>query len=373
MRHEWRLIPFVIALVSAVASAGTVELRTVVRVEQGADVTLSDVARLIGDDAVALGDLVVLSGDDPALSRGKGRIEIDHLRAMIDARDVNWGLLTLRGGRCEIRVRSGKEAVSFDRRGEGRASALAPALPTQPTGPTVKTFIEERLRATFGVTDPALMRVTFEGRDADLLAMGLEGRLVEAYTTGASLRVPVSVSVYEGERLIERRQIRVEVLIERAVCVLSVPMRRGELITGESVTQERRWLGTDVRPLSAEDATGAVVRSPLEAGVVLIGRHVEAPIVIRRGGLAIVHYLSGKVILKTRARAMSDGRLGERIKFEALGTKRRFMARVDASDRAIVRHEAEAPGLVPTETSESTNQTSGDGASLPGVAVTRAE
>jgi len=223
------------------------------------------------------------------------------------------------------------------------------------------------------VADPALMRVTFEDRDADLLAMDLEGRLVEAHTTGASLRVPVSVSVYEGERLIERRQIRAEVLIHRAVCVLSVPMRRGELVTGESIMQERQWLGADVRPLSAEDAMGAVVRSPLEAGVVLVSRHVEAPIVIRRGGLAIVHYLSGKVILKTRARAMSDGRLGERIKFEALGTKRRFMARVDASDRAIVRHEARAPGLVPADTPENINQTPAGGAERPGVAVTRAE
>ncbi len=366
MKHEWRLIPCVIGLLSAIASAGTVELRRVARVEPGADVTLRDIALLQGDDALSLGDLVVIQGGDPALSGARARIEIDRLRTLIDARGVNWGLLTLRGGRCDLRLKGPAPATVRNAESPARAIAVAP------TGPSVRTYIESRLLETFGVSDPAMARIRFEERDADLLAMGLEGRLLEVYTTGSSSRVPVSVTIYEGERLIERRQIRVEMLIEREVCVLSVPMRRGELIGADAMTRERRWLTPDVRPLSPEEAVGSEIRSGVEAGVVLSEHHVEAPIVVRRGGLVTVHYLSGQIILKTRARAMSDGRLGDRIKFEALGTRRLFMARVDASDRAIVQSETEAPGLLFEERATTDIGTPAQ-AQRPGVAVTRAE
>lgn len=363
MRLEWRLILIVLALAGVRASAGTVELRASARVEAGSDVTLAHVARLTGEDAKALGDLVILHADDPALARGSAPVEIGLVRSLIDGRGVNWGLLTLRGGRCDVRVRAPERA-----RAE-RASEPAPEVTPADGAPTVRTFVEQRLRETFGVEDPAQMRVRFDDRDADLLGMALEGRLVDAHTTGSSSRVPISVTVYEGDRLIERRHVRAEVLVEREVCVLRAPVRRGERLTSEAVTTERRWLATDVSPLGLEDALGAEAKSPIEAGVVLEGRHVEAPIVVRRGGLVIVHYLSGPVILKTKARAMSDGRVGEKILFEALGTRRRLMARVDSADRAVVRRESGEPGLVSIEPEADPTPSVERG----GVSVTRAD
>jgi len=366
VKHEWRLILVFIALLSVRASAGTVELRRAVRVDAGADVTLADVAVLSGDDALALGGIVVIGVADPALARGNATVEIDRVRAIIHIRGVNWGLLTLRGGRCDVSVRETSVITEATIR-----SLPAPAA-SPPTGPTVRTFVEQRLRETFGVTDPTLLRIRFEDRDEDLLSMALTDRLVEAHTAGSSERVPVSVSVYEGDRLIERRQIRVEVLIEREVCVLKAPVRRGTLLSEGDFITERRWMPTDVRPLTLADANGAEARSALDAGTVLNERHVEAPVVIRRGGLAMVHYLSGGVILKTRARAMSDGRMGERIRFEVLGTRRRFMANVDGPDRAVVRRDTKDPGLV-TPSPTQTDTMARPDALRPGIEVTRAE
>ena len=370
MKHEWRLISVCIAaciaLLSAHASAGTVELRSAARVIEGAPVTLADIATLKGEDAEALGSLVVLEASDPALARGEASIEIDTLRALIDRRGVNWGLLTLRGGRCDLRVR--------EARAEAKPAPDRTFIETieAPGEPTVRTFVEQRLRETFGVSDPAQIRIRFEARDEDLLSMPLAGRLVDAHTTGSSVRVPVSVSVYEGERLLERRSIRAETHIRREVCVLKAPLRRGERIGEQAITRETRWMATDTSPLTAEEALAAESKSTVDAGVVLERHHVEAPVVVRRGGLVIVHYLSGPVILKTRARALSDGRMGDRIKFEALGTKRQFMARVDGSDRAVVRRESEPPRLIGSETQTAvTERTSG--AQRSGVAVTRAE
>lgn len=363
MRLEWRLMLILLALASGRTPAGTVELRASARVEAGSDVTLSHIARLRGEDAEALGDLVILRADDPALARGKAPVEIGLVRSLIDGRGVNWGLLTLRGGRCDVRLRAPERP-----RAE-RSSAPAPEVIRDDGTPTVRTFVERRLRETFGVEDPAHMRVRFEDRDADLLGMALEGRLVDAHTTGSSARVPISVSVYEGDRLLERRLVRAEVLVEREVCVLRSPVRRGERLTGEALTTERRWLATDVSPLGYDEAVGAEAKSPIEAGVVVEGRHVEAPIVVRRGGLVIVHYLSGPVILKTKARAMSDGRVGEKILFEALGTKRRLMARVDSADRAVVRRESGEPGLVSIEPEADPAPSVERG----GVSVTRAD
>lgn len=370
MKHERRLITGIMAalmaLLSAHASAGTVELRSAARVTPGEAVTLADIAVLTGDDAKALGDLIVLDVDSLSVKSGRASIDIDRVRALIDARGVNWGLLTLRGGRCDLRVREAPAPA--------RTAIENPFIETidSQTEPTVRTFIEQRLRETFGVTDPSLMRIRFEKRDEDLLSMTLAGRLVDAHTTGSSVRVPVSVSVYEGERLLERRSIRVEAHIQREVCVLKAPLRRGERIGEQSFTRETRWMATDTSPLSPAEAVIAEAKSSVDAGVVLERRHVEAPVVVRRGGLVIVHYLSGPVILKTKARAMSDGRMGERIKFEALGTKRRFMARVDGADRAVVRRESEPPKLIGNQDQTAVTERPRE-AQRPGIAVTRAE
>ena len=371
MRRESRgiigLAALLIAALGALAQAGTVELRSLARVEPGRDVTLADVARLTGEDAQDLGEIVLIGRDDPALSRGRASVAIERVRALIDARGVNWGMLTLRGGRCDVLVREARtkpapEVQTPQRTEESPSSGAA----------TVRTFVERRLRETFGVDDPGDMRIRFDDRDEDLLSMTLDGRLVDAHTTGSSSRVPVSVSVYEGERLLERRQIRAEVMIRRQVCVLREPARRGERIDASMFTLETRWMATDTSPLTPEEAAASEIKSPVDAGVVLERKHVEAPVVVRRGGLVVVHYLSGPVILKTRARALSDGRMGDRIQFEALGTKRRFMARVDGADRAVVRREGGPPGLLGDEKKV-------DVASAPvgvtrnGIAVTRAE
>ena len=71
-------------------------------------------------------------------------------------------------------------------------------------------------------------------------------------------------------------------------------------------------------------------------GAALRDDSVVKPVLIRRGELATVHAMSGSVLVKTPARAISDGREGEMIEFRLEKSKKTFTARVDGKGRAVL-------------------------------------
>jgi len=333
-----------LALAAGAAGADRIELRTAARIDASRGVTLGDVARLEGPHAERIAGIVLLEPVAGDLGAPLA-IEVGEVREALDGAGVNWAMISLRGGRCDLLPAAAPARA---------ASPAAPAVAPGADVPTVGTVVERRLRETFGVADAGSIRCRFEERDAALLAMPLsEGSggggaplLVEAHTTGASSRVPVSVSVYRGESLVESRQIRVDVEILRDVCVVRAPVERRGTIGEADLAVEPRWVTPDVAPASMSDSVGAEATARLEPGQVLTRDHVVPPIVIGRGAQVDVHYLSGPVILKTKARALEDGRVGDRIRLEVLGSKRRLEARVDGPGRAVVRDEATTPGVL---------------------------
>ncbi len=365
-----RMLPGLIALAlaGAQAAADKIELLSAARVDGSGAITLRDVARLHGPRAERVGGIVLV---EPGASASAPRsIEVGQLREALDEAGVNWAFISLRGGRCDL-LPAAPAPVARTPEVEQAAAAV-------PGAPSVRTVVEHRLREIFGVADESKIRIRFEERDGALLAMPLVGeggaaRLVEAHTTGSSSRVPVSVSVYEGDSLIESRSIRVGVEIEREVCVVRAPIERRSAIEAESLVVESRWLTPDVSPATLGESVGAEARSRLEPGQVLTASDVTPPIVVRRGEQVMVHYLSGPVILKTKARALEDGRVGDRIRLEVLGSKRRLEARVDAPGRAVVRGEASEPGVL-EEGAAAAGSPGGvdEAAGAGGVRVTRA-
>ncbi|MEZ6244188.1 MAG: flagellar basal body P-ring formation chaperone FlgA [Phycisphaerales bacterium] len=352
-----------LALTSGVATADRIELRTAARIQASKGVTLGDVARLDGPHAERIAGIVLLAPGQADLGSPVA-IEVGQVREALSEAGVNWAMFTLRGGRCDLLPAA--------------PPAQTPALPPKvaapdPDVPTVRTVVERRLRETFGVADEDAIRCKFEDRDAELLSSPLtqEGKaplLVEAHTTGSSSRVPVSVSVYRGDSLVESRQIRVDVEILRDVCVVRAPVERRGTIREDDLVVEKRWLTPDVAPAAMVDSVGAEATTKLEPGEVLTQAHVVPPVVINRGEQVLVHYLSGPVILKTKARALEDGRVGDRIRLEVLGSKRRLEARVDGPGRAVVRNEPTTPGVLEDETPEGVGA-----ASVAGVQITRSE
>lgn len=309
--------------------------------------TLADVADLSGESAAKLGALVVMAN----AGAGASTLSIDTIRGLLEARDeVNWGKLELRGGTCHIWI--GEPEPPKPK--APAAKAVKEPVPA-PDGPIVRRQIEARLVAALGVPTSDL-KLTFDERDAALLNTSVVGRASDISLIGRSPEQPVSVTLYEGEKIAASGTVRVGVRVRRVAAVLADDLKRGEEVTAAKVTGEERWLPHTMDTVLPEDAVGRVARGALSRGKVLEATDVQAPLVVKKGELVRVHCVNGSFVLKTTARALADARLGELVTLQPVGGVRTFQARMDAPGIAVLAssggEDALAPGTRETRTKE---------------------
>lgn len=326
-------------LVLAVASAAPAFGATSVTLRSSAvatpsPVTLGEVAEIEGDGSAALRGIVI-SETWP----GGGVVELRDVREALDGAGVNWGRVTLRGGRCALRegrprLRFGDEAKEEDERRPGVVDLSGPA--------SVRIKIAKVLGELYGVANDDL-RLLFDERDEDLLgAMELGKRYEVSATSGSSSeRAPVTVTVFEGSRLVETRTVRADVRVRTDALTLRRDLSRGERIEAGDVSAGRRWVSPTGSPVigDASAVVGKLARTRLSAGTILREAVVEKPVVIRRNELVTVHCLSGSVALRVEARAMDEGREGDVIEFRVDRGSEPFTARVSGPGVAVATDE----------------------------------
>lgn len=344
MTRGTRIILLLAACAWSVLVVGVARAQDSIRVRESVEraspgpITLADVAEISGEDAGKLGGIVVLSN----AGAGESTVSVETIRGLLEVRDdVNWGRLELRGGSCRVWV--GKPEAAKPKAPAARAGKEP--LPI-PDGPIVRRLIEERIIAALGVTS-ADVRLTFEDRDAELLHTSTLGRASEITLVGSSPEQPVSVTLYEGDRIAASGTVRVGVRVRRVAAVLSDELKRGEDVTAAKLTGEERWLPHTVDCVSVEDAVGRVAKAALPQGRVLEASDVQAPLVVKRGELVRVHCVNGSFVLKTTARAMGDGRLGELVTLQPVGSARTFQARMDAPGIAVLASTGGDDALAP--------------------------
>lgn len=320
-------IPFLwLASVAGVSSAeGTVTLRTVVRVEAGAVLTLGTVAVLEGAEATALAGVVIEGRADA--------VTIEEVRDAIDGTgSVNWGRLSLVGSRCRV-VRV---VPSVPARAEGPGPRRPTAEAREHRAGSVGSLVLPRIAEALEIPSERL-RLDLEesGADGSILELATAGRTIDIRPVGASDRLPIGITVYEGDRLIARGMVRARAMVEREVCVSRGPIARGERIGAETFVAERRWLPLSARVLAPGEAIGRIARSRIGADEVISLQDAALPVAIGKGDQAVIHCISGSVILKLRARAMSDGAAGDVIEFTGL----------DGKKGRVIRARVEGPGV----------------------------
>jgi flagella basal body P-ring formation protein FlgA len=180
------------------------------------------------------------------------------------------------------------------------------------------------------------VRIAFAPEDNDFLSLPTTGRIAEVKTTAASERLPLAVTLYEGERIIASRTIRVAVTVRRQVPLAASAKRKGDTLEKDDLNVEEQWLPLGSTPAQPDQLIGAVLRSRLNPGQAISTDDVAPPIVANKGDQVTVHCISGGVVVTTRARAMSAAHDGDVIEFEALDSKRRFTARMNGRGRAVV-------------------------------------
>lgn len=344
MTRGTRFIPILLAGAWSVLAIGPARGQDSISLRATADraapgpLTLADVAELSGDGAAKLGTLVVM----PNAGAGASTLSIDTIRGLLEARDdVNWGKLELRGGTCHIWI--GEPEPTKPKTPAAKAGKQPAPIPD---GPIVRRQIEDRLVAALGVPSSDV-KLTFDDRDADLLNTSVVGRASDITLVGRSPEQPVSVTLYEGEKIAASGTVRVGVRVRRVAAVLADDLRRGEEVTAAKVTAEERWLPHTMDVVSPENAVGRVAKGALSRGKVLETTDVQAPLVVKKGELVRVHCVNGSFVLKTTARALADARMGELVTLQPVGSARTFEARMDAPGIAVLASSGGGDALAP--------------------------
>ncbi len=352
-----------VLVVGVARGQDSIRVRESIELAAPGAVTLADVAELSGEGASKLGGLVV----EKNAAAGESAISIETIRGLLEARDdVNWGRLELRGGSCRVWV--GKPEVIKLKAASAKASKEPAPIPD---GPIVRRLIEDRIIATLKAP-AADVRLTFEDRDAELLNTSVVGHASDISLVGSSPEQPVSVTLYKDDRIAASGTVRVGVRVRRMAAVLSDDLRRGEEVSPAKVAGEERWLPHTADFVPVEDAVGRVAKASLPRGRVLEASDVQAPLVVKKGELVRVHCVNGSFVVKTTARALGDGRTGELVTLQPVGSARTFQARMDAPGIAVLAtaggDDALAPGAREARVKES-KQGPGRTASVPMVAT----
>lgn len=324
--------------IAVVARGGTIALRSAAKIDSARAVTLADVAELTGDDAVAAGGVVV-EPDVAAAAKGRmwAEVTIEQVDRALKAAGVPMGRLAVSGSKCYVRFGAAPPEPKVDR--EAEKAADGPKVIDFAGDDTVRHRVGAALTRLFGV-EPGAMRVKFDAADEEVLALATAGRriAVEPMTSVSTTRALIALRVYEGDSLAVNRTIAATVELRRRILVLTKDVARGRTISSDLINEEERWLEPGGAELitDRDDVVGCEALTRLETGRPLRAHDAAPAIVIKRGDSVDVLCLSGGLEIKARARAMSDGRRGERVELRMEGSKKTFVGRADAPGRVVV-------------------------------------
>ena len=210
----------------------------------------------------------------------------------------------------------------------------------------MRDLIPRRISELLGV-DPTHLRLKFDDADRKLLDQSTTGRVVELKPVGAADRMPLQLSIYEnrnelGHTLVASGTIRVGVEVLRDVVVAKSLLKKADVVTVENALLDQQWLGIATKPATSELAFGSIVRTgKINPGQPIMADDIEQALAVKRGQLCSIHVISGSFVVKSQARALESGKVGQTIKFSPISANdkkdtRSFEARIEGAGRAII-------------------------------------
>jgi flagella basal body P-ring formation protein FlgA len=125
------------------------------------------------------------------------------------------------------------------------------------------------------------------------------------------------------------------------VVVAAAPIARGDIITAANL--EVQMIERPARPSSRRAAVDAVekvvgmeARQAIQAGEIVFGDQVRAPLLVKRGDLITVSTQGSGIRVRTTAKARQDASYGELVQVESLETRERYDARVIGHREATI-------------------------------------
>lgn len=338
-----RLLAILVCFILAAPSLAqtTITMKVAARVKPGQPILVRDVADIQGENADTLAPLVLIADPSAATPAGATWLEVapSLIKDAAQTAGISPDRLTLRGTPCAVRFTGlGTLAGMSDTPPPQPTDTPAPAQPTTQSDGLVRGVVLARLAQLLQAA-PEDLRVTFDDRDNQLLDTLTAGRRVLAVPTVSALsqRIPVRVTIFEQDRLIEERTITTEVLVRTNVIALLTGVERGTEITPAHIAERSEWLAPSPKPPATRTQTlGAVAKSRLDTGRIITATDVEPPIAVKRGEIVYVDCLSGKLRVKVRARAQATARDGEIVELKIDESEGSFLARMNGKGRAVM-------------------------------------
>jgi hypothetical protein len=188
-------------LAAACHAQTLVRMLPVARLAPGEQIVLGDVATVEGPGAEALRVVALWSKED-ATAR-PNRLSPEQVREVLDKGGQNMGRIAVSGGATRVETYVA-------------ASAIAAPLSQEPSsvirsGPSIRSAIPAAIGSHLGV-DERDLQLTFDETDAALLNVATTNRTYTIAPLGRSDRQPLHVRVYEGDRLVVAKTVRVGTL-----------------------------------------------------------------------------------------------------------------------------------------------------------------
>lgn len=220
----------------------------------------------------------------------------------------------------------------------GVVVALLPALPrTAEAAPSASPFglreaiidyLEKRApMPPRQIEIPSLANFALPGFSAEDVQVEL-GSHPKAPRLG---RVPVTVSLIAGGRVVRRGVVNTRVHADVAVVVAAGPVQRGQMIGPDDLRLEDR----DVSELSdgwlddLEELVGRRARRTVAPGTMWLRSWAEIPPLVKRGELVRLRLVHGRLRIEGKGVVRRDAHAGEWIRVVNADSKRELMGRVE--------------------------------------------
>lgn len=371
----------VLVVAGAAMAQTAITLKASVGVVPSKAVVLRDVAEIVGPDATRLGEVRLLAPEMVrAGTAGAISLERASVKTLLEAAGVNWARTTLNGGTVSVMVIAPSSDVEEI---EGtKTPVVEPSVPPTPTptpttptagamptvvpgtvvtaAPVVKpaavvppattaaasestmrTVVIDRIAQAMSL-DPATMRVRFEGDDASLkflndVVPATWSLDIAPIGSGLTGRTPVRIEAFEGDRVALRKTVQASVLVRVEQPVATGVLQRGEIVGERDIELQERWLPpAQARVPEMSELMGAQLKRRIDSGKPIGINDIQSPLVINRGDDVTVQAVSGSIVIKTKAKALSSAREGERVTLQMDGSKKTITGRATSRGTAVV-------------------------------------
>lgn len=306
---------FIILFLSIATTIVTASEHVVIELKK--DVCLSE-------DEFNLGDIAVVRSDDLALESMLNDMYLGSV-PMVENRKRN---ITP----AEIRHELQKHGLTDnDITFSGASiSTVGPRLQTV-EGSVIIEQVEGFIRATMPWDDNDIIIESLrDPEDIEVAEGNLSYEVIPISSVYYIGQVRYSVIVSVDAQVQKTVNVYLRVTVFKDVLVTSIPLKRGDLLTPQTVTIAKRELRTNTQDAltNPQDVMGMIAARNLPAQKIIKKEYIDMPVIVHRREMVKVIYPHPQFTIETVGVAKEDGALGEYIRVQNMDSNKLFFARI---------------------------------------------